>query len=161
MRVGIIAVGRMKDGPERQLVARYLDRANATGKALGLTGFSVTEFPESRLSSAAARKGDEAKAILAATPEKSLLIALDERGRTLSSEAFAAKVADWRDGGRPALTLIIGGADGLDPDLREKADLVLSFSPMTWPHQLVRIMAAEQLYRATTILSGHPYHRGD
>lgn len=161
MRVGIIAIGRMKDGPERQLVARYLDRAAASGKALGLSGFSVTEFAESRLSSASSRKAEEAKTILKAVPEKSVLIALDERGGTLSSEAFSQRIADWRDAGRAALHLVIGGADGLDAPLRTRADLMLSFSPMTWPHQLVRIMAAEQLYRSTTILSGHPYHRGD
>lgn len=161
MRVGIIAIGRMKDGPERQLVARYLDRAAASGKALGLSGFSVTEFAESRLSSASSRKAEEAKTILKAIPEKSVLIALDERGGTLSSEAFSQRIADWRDAGRAALHLVIGGADGLDAPLRTRADLMLSFSPMTWPHQLVRIMAAEQLYRSTTILSGHPYHRGD
>lgn len=161
MRVLIIAVGRMKTGPERELVARYLDRATATGKPLGLSEFSVLELPESRASSASARKTEEARPISAALPEKSVIVALDERGKAIGSESFAQKVADWRDAGRGALVFLIGGADGLDGTLRAKADLVLSFSPMTWPHQMVRMMAAEQLYRATTILSGHPYHRGD
>jgi 23S rRNA (pseudouridine1915-N3)-methyltransferase len=118
-------------------------------------------LPEARDRSADARKREEARAILAQIPEKSVIIALDERGKTLSSETFAARIADWRDANRPALALVIGGADGLDEDVKTRADLVLSFSPMTWPHQMVRIMAAEQLYRAMTILSGHPYHRGD
>lgn len=161
MRVIVIAVGRMKSGPERELVARYLDRATATGKPLGLSDFSVIEQTESRASSASARKTEEAKAISAALPDRSVVIALDERGKAMASEPFARKIGDWRDAGRSALVLLIGGADGLDAGLREKADLVLSFSPMTWPHQMVRMMAAEQLYRATTILSGHPYHRGE
>lgn len=161
MRIGITAIGRMKDGPERQLVSRYLERGIGLGRSLGLSGFTVSELAESRASSADSRKAEEAKAVINTLPEKSVLIALDERGKTLSSEVFCTKLRDWRDAGRPALTFLIGGADGLDPSLREKADLVLSFSPMTWPHQLVRIMAAEQLYRCTTILSGHPYHRGD
>lgn len=161
MRLVVIAVGRMKDGPERALTARYLERAIMTGKPLGLSGPAIVELAESRERSAGARKREEAKAILAQTPEKSILIALDERGTSLSSETFAARISQWRDENRPALILVIGGADGLDGTIRARADLVLSFSPMTWPHQIVRIMAAEQLYRATTILSGHPYHRGD
>lgn len=159
MRVVIAAIGRMKQGPERELVARYLDRAVATGKAIGLTGFDITELPESRSSNAATRKADEAKALTAALPAGSIRIALDEHGKTLTSEAFATRIAAWRDSGKPALSLIIGGADGLDPDFTAAADQTLSFSPLTWPHQLVRIMLAEQLYRATTILTGHPYHR--
>ncbi|WP_339645292.1 23S rRNA (pseudouridine(1915)-N(3))-methyltransferase RlmH [uncultured Pelagibacterium sp.] len=161
MRVLIVAVGRMKAGPERELVARYLDRATASGKPLGLADFSVIEPGESRASSADARKAEEARAIRAAIPEKSVVIALDERGKSIASADFATRIADWRDMGKPALVLVIGGADGLAADLRDAADLVISFSAMTWPHQLVRIMAAEQLYRTTTILSGHPYHRGD
>src|SRR6185437_2110400 len=130
MRVGLVAIGRMKQGPERELVARYLDRAQAGGKSLGLSGFAVTELSESRAAAAATR-----------------------------TEAFAKTLGTWRDGGRGAVTFLIGGADGIDPELLKSAELTLSFSPLTWPHQLVRIMLAEQLYRATTILSGHPYHR--
>jgi 23S rRNA (pseudouridine1915-N3)-methyltransferase len=159
MRIQISAVGRMKQGPERELVARYLDRAAASGKPLALTGFEVSETPESRNSAAAARKADEARALQAAAPDGAVIVALDERGRTLGSEPFAQKLARWRDDGCSAVAFLIGGADGLDPTLVAAADLSLSFSPLTWPHQLVRIMLAEQLYRATTILSGHPYHR--
>ena len=160
MRLSIAAIGRMKAGPERELVARYLDRAIGGGKPLALTGFDVIELPESRASSSASRKADEAKALRAALPE-GIVVALDERGKSIGSEAFSALIARWRDDGRPAASFIIGGADGLDPTFVAAADMTLSFSPLTWPHQMVRIMLAEQLYRTTTILSGHPYHRGD
>ncbi|MCP8882754.1 23S rRNA (pseudouridine(1915)-N(3))-methyltransferase RlmH [Devosia sp. XJ19-1] len=160
MRISIAAIGRMKNGPERELVARYLERASASGKPLALTGFDVTEINESRAGSAAARKVDEAKALRAALPE-GVIVMLDERGKGLNSEIFATQIARWRDDGRPGVGFVIGGADGIDPDFVRAADLVVSFSPMVWPHQLVRIMLAEQLYRTTTILSGHPYHRGD
>tara|TARA_R110002020_G_scaffold4015_4_gene17564 strand:+ start:641 stop:1123 length:483 start_codon:yes stop_codon:yes gene_type:complete len=160
MRVTIAAVGRMKAGPERDLVARYLDRAVGGGKPLALTGFEVIEQTESRAASAPSRKADEARALRAALPE-GIVVALDERGKAIASEALARQIGRWRDDGRPAASFVIGGADGLDPDFTANADLVLSFSPLTWPHQLVRIMLAEQLYRTTTILAGHPYHRGD
>ena len=160
MRMTIAAVGRMKSGPERDLVARYLERATSGGKPLALTGFDVIELTESRAGSAMSRKADEAKGLRAALPE-GIVVALDERGKGIGSEAFATQIGRWRDDGRPAASFVIGGADGLDPEFVKSADLVLSFSPMVWPHQLVRIMLAEQLYRTTTILSGHPYHRGD
>lgn len=160
MRLTIAAIGRMKAGPERDLVARYLDRAIGTGKPLALMGFDVIELPESRASSAPPRKAEEAKALRHALPD-GIVVALDERGKSIDSAALAARIARWRDDGRPAASFVIGGADGLDPGFAANADLTLSFSPLTWPHQLVRIMLAEQLYRITTILSGHPYHRGD
>jgi 23S rRNA (pseudouridine1915-N3)-methyltransferase len=160
MRIAIAAVGRMKSGPERELVSRYLDRSVASGKPLALTGFEVSELNESRAGSAAARKLEEAKALRATLPD-GIVVALDERGKSIGSEAFADQVLRWRDAGRPACSFVIGGADGLDPAFVRDADLVLSFSPMVWPHQLVRIMLAEQLYRCTTIISGHPYHRGE
>ena len=148
----------MKQGPERELVARYLDRAVGSGRPLSLTGFEVIELTESRAGSAATRKADEARALRGALPD-GIVVALDEHGRTMASEPFASQLARWRDDGRPAASFVIGGADGLDPDFVRSADLVLSFSPLTWPHQLVRILIAEQLYRSVTILSGHPYHR--
>ncbi len=159
MRVQIAAIGRMKQGPERELVSRYLERAAATGKPLGLTGFAVSESAESRSSAAPQRKIQEAEALRAAVPSGAALVVLDEHGRSIDSARFARHLQDWRDAGKSATTFVIGGADGLDPALIGSADLVLSFSALTWPHQLVRIMLAEQLYRATTILSGHPYHR--
>ena len=148
----------MKQGPERELVSRYLDRAKAAGKPLALTGFDVSEFAESRAATADGRKADEATTLRAALPE-GIVILLDEHGKTMPSAAFSHQLARWRDDGRQAVSFVIGGADGLDPAFVKSADLTLSFSPLTWPHQLVRIMLAEQLYRATTILSGHPYHR--
>ncbi|WDR01549.1 23S rRNA (pseudouridine(1915)-N(3))-methyltransferase RlmH [Devosia algicola] len=160
MKISIAAVGRMKAGPERELVDRYLSRAAASGRTLGLTGFEVIELVESRVSSAAARKTDEAKNLRAALPQ-GIVVALDERGKSIGSPDFSGLIERWRDDGRPNASFVIGGADGLAPDFVKAADLTLSFSPLTWPHQLVRIMLAEQLYRTTTILSGHPYHRGD
>ncbi len=158
MRIDILAVGRMKAGPERELVSRYLDRAIATGRPLGLSGFVVHEASESRASSADARKAEEARALQPI--EGAVRVVLDERGAAPTSEAFADQIAKWRDAGKSAIAFVIGGADGLDHEFMAGADLRLGFSALTWPHQLVRIMLAEQLYRATTILSGHPYHRG-
>jgi 23S rRNA (pseudouridine1915-N3)-methyltransferase len=114
---------------------------------------------ESRAGSASARKAEEARALTAALPAGGIVVALDERGKTIGSEDFAKRIGRWRDDGKPAVAFVIGGADGLEPEFAAGADVTLGFSAMTWPHQLVRIMLAEQLYRATTILSGHPYHR--
>jgi len=149
----------MKQGPERELVSRYLERAIASGKPLGLTGFSVTELAESRAASPASRKAEEARAIHEHLSGDVRTIALDEHGKTMGSDDFARRLARWRDDGKAALSFVIGGADGLDAGFVKAAEITPSFSPLTWPHQLVRIMLAEQLYRATTILSGHPYHR--
>ena len=161
MRLSIPAIGRMKQGPERELVSRYLERAVAAGRTLGLTGFEVAELAESRAGRAVARKTEEARALQGAIGAGTLVVALDERGKAITSEALAKLVGRWRDEGRNGVAFVIGGADGLDPAFVGRAALTLSFSPLTWPHQLVRIMLAEQLYRTITILSGHPYHRGD
>ena len=118
MRLSIVAIGRMKDGPERELISRYIDRAAGSGKPLGPTGFEVSELPESRAGSAASRKADEAKAIRAAIPDGAITIALDEHGKTMGSEAFAGQIARWRDDGKPGLSFVIGGADGLDVQRR-------------------------------------------
>jgi len=150
----------MKAGPERELVARYLDRARAAGKALSLVEFNVIEIPEARAANAATRKAEEARAMKAALPGQAVVIALAERGGSMDSKKLASLIADVRDRNTPAIAFVIGGADGLDPQFVAAADSTLSFSPLTWPHQLVRIMLAEQLYRATAILGGHPYHRG-
>jgi 23S rRNA (pseudouridine1915-N3)-methyltransferase len=161
MRLLIAAVGRLKAGPERELLARYLERANATGRALSLAPLEVTEISESPAPAAAKRKADEAKALLAAIPQKAKLVVLDERGKAIGSEDFAKRIVRYRDDGAATTAFLIGGADGLDETLRKKADLTLSFGAATFPHQIVRILLAEQLYRAITILSGHPYHRGN
>ena len=157
MRIAIHAVGRMKSGPERELGERYLDRFAKAGRPLGLEFSGVAETPESRAQTAPERMREEA---VRSAAEGAVLVLLDERGRNVDSQAFAERIAAFRDGGAKALVIAIGGPDGHDPVLREEAKLVLSFGALTWPHQLVRVMLAEQLYRAATILAGHPYHRG-
>ena len=159
LRVLLSAIGRLKAGPERDLCARYLERAQGAARNVGLTGVEMREADEARARRPEDRKADEARLLTANIPAGSRIIVLDERGKTFGSEAFAADIAAARDAGAPAYALVIGGPDGIDPELRAKASLVLAFGAMTWPHQLVRIMAAEQIYRAITILSGHPYHR--
>jgi len=155
MRVSICAVGRLRAGPEKSLIDDYLTRFDRTGRALGLGPVKLVEVED--------RKGGgmtaEADFLRRALPKGALICALDERGKTLSSPDFATLLAGWRDAGRADLALVIGGADGIDPALRAEADFSLSFGAMVWPHMLVRAMLAEQLYRATTILVGGPYHR--
>jgi 23S rRNA (pseudouridine1915-N3)-methyltransferase len=158
VRLSILAVGRLKSGPERDLVDRYVKRIEGIGRTLGLAGLDVIELPESRARREDDRRAEEATAILdRAGP--SVLIAFDERGKTASSEALADRVRAWRDEGRAGLTCVIGGPDGLDPRVRQRADWVISFGTLTMPHQIVRALVAEQLYRVLTILAGHPYHR--
>ncbi|WP_117194570.1 23S rRNA (pseudouridine(1915)-N(3))-methyltransferase RlmH [Rhizobium terrae] len=159
MRVSLFAVGRLKAGPEKDLASRYLDRFAKAGPAVGLELSKLIEVQESRAANADTRKREEAGLLARALPEGAVLILLDERGKTLDSGAFADLIGRYRDNGKRDLMLAIGGADGLDPELRAQADIVLNLGTMTWPHQLVRILIAEQLYRAVTILSGHPYHR--
>lgn len=159
MRIEIHAVGRMKSGPERELADRYLDRLAKTGPAVGLEFAGVHETPESRARSAGERCREEGARLSARLSPGTALFLLDERGKSLGSEAFAERIAILRDGGRRDLVLAIGGPDGHDPALAASAELTLRLGAMTWPHQLVRVMLAEQLYRAATILAGHPYHR--
>jgi 23S rRNA (pseudouridine1915-N3)-methyltransferase len=159
MRIAVHAVGRMKSGPDKELAERYFDRFSRTGPALGLEFSGVMEIAESRAQTAGERRREEAQRLQAQLDAGISLILLDERGKSLSSAEFAGKIGSMRDEGRRGLVIAIGGADGHEASLREQAALVLSFGAMTWPHQLVRIMLAEQLYRAATILSGHPYHR--
>jgi 23S rRNA (pseudouridine1915-N3)-methyltransferase len=159
MRVGIHAVGRLKLGPERELAERYLDRADKAGRAVGITGVSVREVPESRAREALARKDEEAAALLADLAPGTLLIALDERGDLPTSERFAALLAEARDRGTPDAVLLIGGPDGHGAAVLSRSGHRVSFGRLTWPHQIVRILAAEQVYRSIMILSGHPYHR--
>lgn len=155
MRVHICAVGRLRAGPERDLVDDYLTRFDRTGRPLGLGPVQQHEVEDRRGGGMAA----EAELLARAVPAGAVLVALDERGKLMSSPDFAAQIARWRDGGRQDLAFVIGGADGIDPSLRARADTSISLGAMVWPHMLVRVMLAEQLYRAATILGGGPYHR--
>lgn len=159
MRLVVIAIGRLKQGPERDLAQRYRERFDDIGRKLGFRGLEIHEIPESRAREAAARIAEEAAAIAALIPDKSSIIALDERGDAMDSASFAQHLGRWRDESVPGTVFLIGGADGLSPDLRRKARLSVAFGKATWPHQMVRVMLLEQIYRAATILSGHPYHR--
>ena len=155
MRVQIIAVGRLRAGPEADLVADYLTRFNRTGRQLGLGPAEVIEVED--------RKGggmsSEGALLRKAIPKAAVICCLDERGRVETSPEFAQRLAWWRDDGVSDLSFVIGGADGIDPSLRADAAHALSFGKMVWPHMLVRVMLSEQLYRASSILSGAPYHR--
>ncbi|RYE56982.1 MAG: 23S rRNA (pseudouridine(1915)-N(3))-methyltransferase RlmH [Rhizobiaceae bacterium] len=159
MRISLFAVGRLKSGPEKELVERYFDRFAKAGPAVGLELAKITEINESRSSNAETRKREEAVALEKMLGEGTVLILLDERGKALDSPAFADLLGGIRDQGKRDLVIAIGGPDGLDPELAAKAHHMLCFGKMTWPHQMVRVMLGEQLYRAVTILSGHPYHR--
>jgi 23S rRNA (pseudouridine1915-N3)-methyltransferase len=159
MRLLIAAVGRLKSGPERDLLGRYTDRANAAGRAVSLAPVEITEIAESQSKRPADRMAEEWERIGAAVSKGAKRIVLDARGRNLSSEDFAKKIAGFRDQGASTTAFVIGGADGLPDKARSEADLSLSFGAATFPHQIVRILLAEQIYRAITILSGHPYHR--
>jgi len=160
LRLLVLAVGRGRRGPEADLAAHYLERARKTGQGVSLRPIELTELPESSRASADERRREEADALLAAVPAGAVVVALDERGPALSSEAFAQDLARWRDGGAQTLALLIGGPDGHGESARAAAATLISFGRMTWPHLLVRALLFEQIYRAATILSGHPYHRG-
>ncbi|MFD1747189.1 23S rRNA (pseudouridine(1915)-N(3))-methyltransferase RlmH [Rhizobium helianthi] len=159
MRIGLFAVGRLKSGPEKDLASRYLERFAKAGPAVSLEFSRVIEVNESRASSAETRKREEAGLLEKNLAEGALLVLLDERGKAMDSPAFASLLGRFRDQGKREMMIAIGGADGLDPALYDRADAIVNLGSMTWPHQLVRILIAEQLYRAVTILSGHPYHR--
>jgi 23S rRNA (pseudouridine1915-N3)-methyltransferase len=155
VRLHIAAVGRLRAGPERDLIDDYTARFDRTGRALGLGPLAEHQVDPKPGAGMAA----EATLLARAIPAGAAVAVLDERGDQMTSPAFAALLARWRDAGRRDAAFVIGGADGLDPALRARADAALSFGRMVWPHMLVRVMLAEQLYRAATILAGLPYHR--
>jgi 23S rRNA (pseudouridine1915-N3)-methyltransferase len=159
MRLIVAAIGRLKAGPERELAERYRDRVAKAGRAVGLRDIEIVEIRESRAQNVAKRVLEESIALANIIPERGVVVALDETGENLGSGSLTGVVRSWRDAGRPAVVFCIGGADGLSDDVRQRADLTLAFGAATWPHQLVRIMLLEQLYRTVTILAGHPYHR--
>jgi 23S rRNA (pseudouridine1915-N3)-methyltransferase len=159
MRIVVAAVGRLKKGPETELSERYRKRAVQTGRQLGLRDIDIIEIRESRATDASKRMLEESIALATVIPKDAAVVLLDPRGQNVDSAGLASHIAAWRANGRPAIVFLIGGADGLAATVCEKAALRLSFGTATWPHQLVRVMLLEQLYRATTILTGHPYHR--
>ena len=158
MRILVAAVGRLKRGPEQELAERYRARAVKSGRGIGLRALEVVEIAESRAREAPRRMLEESIALANVIPKDAAIVLLDPRGETLDSNSFAKQLSGWNDSGRNA-AFVIGGADGLAPTLLDQAALRLAFGALTWPHQLVRIMLLEQIYRATTILAGHPYHR--
>ena len=159
MRLSIAAIGRLKQGPERELAEAYRKRAQATGRPLGWRDVEIIEIRESRAQDVERRRVEEAIALANIIAADAVVVALDQNGENLDSAALAGLLRQWRADTRPAVYFVIGGADGLAQSLFDRATLRLAFGKATWPHQLVRIMLLEQLYRAGTILSGHPYHR--
>lgn len=155
MRLHVCAVGRLRAGPERALADDYYTRFDRTGRPLGLGPVVELEVEDKKNLGMLA----EAALLERAIPTGALIVTLDERGAVLTSPDFANHMARWRDNGRQDVAFVIGGADGIDPSLRARADFSLSFGAMVWPHMLVRVMLAEQIYRAATILGGGPYHR--
>lgn len=158
MRVTLAAVGRLKAGPETDLARRYRERAEKAGRALGIRDLDIVEIRESRAADADRRITEESIALATVIPAGSAIVVLDSHGDSLDSATFARELAMWRDGGQD-VAFVIGGPDGLAESIRARAKLRLAFGAATWPHQLVRVMLLEQIYRAVTILSGHPYHR--
>ncbi len=155
MRVSLCVVGRLRGGPEREILDDYLTRFDRTGRALGLGPAKVIEVEDKKGGGMEA----EAKLLRNAIPADALLVTLDERGKLLTSPEFSRKLGNWRDDRRQDVAFVIGGADGIAPNLRAEADFSLSFGKMVWPHMLVRVMLAEQLYRAAAIQANTPYHR--
>ena len=151
MRCWLLAVGRAKAGPELELTRAYGARVQPP--------LELREVEEKRKLPPLERKEREADLLLAALPAGATVVALDERGRTLTSLAFAERLGRWRDDGVGDLAFLIGGADGHGEAVKARADFTLSLGAMTWPHLLVRVLLAEQLWRGFSILSGHPYHR--
>ena len=155
MNLRLAAIGRLRSGPERDMLDEYLERCSATGRGIGLGPLSETQIDARTLKS----KYDESRALADSLPNGARLILLDERGKALKSREFASKLGQWRDDGCREAVFCIGGADGHDHASLPRPDLMLAFGPAVWPHKLVRVMLAEQIYRATSILAGTPYHR--
>lgn len=159
MRLHIFAVGRLKAGPEQTLYETYRDRINALARRVALGPLELSEIAESRAREPAQRKADESGRLLKAAGSCDAKLVLDGGGRAMTSEAFARWLAGRRDGGVSVLAILIGGADGHGAPALEQADLTLSLGQMTLPHGLARVVLSEQLYRASTLIAGHPYHR--
>lgn len=152
MQIEILAIGRARAGPERELYQTYADRIRWP--------LTLRELEEKRRLPPAELKAREGALLLEALPKDVAVVALDETGKDLSSQKIADHLGRWQDEGRATVAFVIGGADGLTDEVRARADLLLSLGRQTWPHMLVRAMLVEQIYRAQQILAGHPYHRG-
>jgi 23S rRNA (pseudouridine1915-N3)-methyltransferase len=159
VKIVIAAIGHLKAGPEKILSAEYETRIQGLGRQAGITGLSIVDWTESRLSDAALRGSEEAKNLWSAVPQGAPVCVLDERGDALASAAFAKFIENEAQRGTKQLTFMIGGPDGHTSETRSKALKKISFGPMTWPHRMVRVMLLEQIYRSVTILVNHPYHR--
>ena len=151
MDIIIACIGHLKAGAEADLLVRYVKQTR--------WNVIIREFEDKKSGSPAERKKRESEMLLSAVPNGAKVVVLDERGKQTGSEAFAKKLGNWQDEGTPAVVFMIGGADGHTDELRKRADYLMAFGEMTWPHFLARVMLAEQIYRARTILDGHPYHR--
>lgn len=158
MKLRIISVGKMKSGPEQELIIRYQKRAKVMGRALGISDFDIVEIPESRARREQDRQDEEMNILLQKAGNAHRII-FDERFSSPSSIEFAEHIRSLKDAGTASIACILGGPDGIAPELRNKADMGVSFGHLSFPHQLARILVMEQLYRAVTLLSGHPYHR--
>lgn len=159
MQLSILAIGKMKSGPEAELLKRYIDRCEKTGRQLGFSGPKIYQWNESSANSADLRKCEESKLLAGSVKPGASLICLDEQGNDISSLELADLMRTLLDNSIPQICFAIGGPDGHSQAFRDNCAQVIRFGKMTWPHQFVRVMLAEQLYRAITILSGHPYHR--
>jgi 23S rRNA (pseudouridine1915-N3)-methyltransferase len=159
MRISLLAVGKLKDAEERAISDRYVKRFNGAGRGIGLGPLEIRELSESRAASADERKRDEAARLLKDLPPDAFIVALDLGGRLIDSEAFAGVLRDKRDGAVKSCAFLIGGPDGHGAQVLKPPTMTLSLGALTLPHGLARVVLLEQLYRAATILSGHPYHR--
>lgn len=159
MKLHVAAIGKLKPGPERELAEHYFSRAGQMMSQVGISALTVTEHVESQAKTAELRKTDEAARLLGACPASSVIIAMDESGKDLSSQGLADVIAKRLETGASDLAFLIGGPDGHSSAVQARASMLVSMGRMTWPHRLARIMLAEQIYRSVTILLNHPYHR--
>jgi len=159
MRIAIAAIGKMKSGPEKLLAEEYITRIPPLGKKAGITALKIADWSESQKPDAAQRMAEEAGQLWSAVPSGAFVIALDERGKSLTSQALSAKICKLAEQGVGDLIFLLGGPDGHAAETRQKAGELLALGPMTWPHRLARVMLLEQIYRSVTILVNHPYHR--
>lgn len=157
-RLELVAVGRLKPGPEQILIEDYQQRIMAVGPALGFSSFKCLEI-DLRGGDPGQRRTRENEALRDAASGHDYVIGLDRSGRSLTSRGFADLLAAVRDDGHGRLGFMIGGSDGFDEDTRRHANKLISFGAQTWPHLLVRVMVMEQIYRSLSLLAGHPYHR--